>query len=1041
MEARRNGGTDRACAEHSDFECPKEGIRRLWRGLQESCGGGGQAYLVSGGPGSGKTRFLGELAAEARVARIRVVASSARDENARGEALGVKIIRDLDDGPSRFLDAVDGKIPAESIHERSSVRMAPKSLPSSFGNKGDFTDSSNLVDSICAALERAAAASTPILLIVDDLDEADDASAEAIGAVARQARPMSLIIVATCRSVDTAEQTTRPSLAEFARLAIHIRFVGANQLDEMEPSDLPPQHGFEPLQGSDKSNRALVPAPVPAATPLRDLAISSSTRADEGEHLEKLSLSTQVASAQSPVGDTVATHEADGGNYANQQVPAAVADSADSSDSAAAHERCELLIALGEAQSRKGEKEAAENSLREAAALAERLQDPARLTRIVLALPAWHWPGPGEANPLALLLAQRGLVIDREDSGRRAILMARLAAELSYDPGYQRYSADLAAAAWEQVLAKTDPRSELYVRLYRDQVLRQPNQLSERLVNAEEILRLAIEAGDYGACCVAALGKSTVLTTMGDMAAAEHAAEFAVGILPTSQVRFHHGLSAAYRASRAVTDGRFSDAAQEFARCRALADACNLPYLVDVCWPTMLMSFGEEERFSELEAVAEDTVRRRPSVLVYSALLSWLKVQMGCFVDASFLLERLAADEFANLSSSAEGLVGMAALAGVCASLNRPDCAAILHDRLLPCAELNATLNAFAVFGSAERYVGILASVLGRLDEAIEHFEKSFRFDRRSGARLWAIYSGCELASSLVRRGTAEDRARALGLLSQLEAEAAGSKMKRALSRLSETRELLSDTKVTTTKSRESTAMLIAEPVIPNAKDGSKRIGESAAPPTSAGAAGVLSDSGQRDPVNGDRVAMFCWRGEYWQVGYQERTSSLRHRRGLELISLLLRHPGQEFFAIELTHEGEVHPRTRGHEDRQEADSAGAPVLDAEAKRSYRERLKEIRDEVEKLRKANDVGRAAKLEEEQDFLTRELARAIGLFGRDRKFGSESERARKRVSIAITRAIRLISLDDEHFGHYLERSIRTGNLCCYTPDPGNPVKWL
>src|ERR1700674_215288 len=214
MEARRNGGTDRACAEHSDFGCPKEGIRRLWRGLQESCGGGGQAYLVSGGPGSGKTRFLGELAAQARVARIRVVASSARDENARGEALGVKIIRDLDGGPSGFLYAVDGKIPAESIHERSSVRMAPKSLPSSFGNKGDFTDSSNLVDSICAALERAAAW-TPILLIVDDLDEADDASAEAIGAAARQARPMRLIIVATCRSVDTAEQTTRPSLAEF----------------------------------------------------------------------------------------------------------------------------------------------------------------------------------------------------------------------------------------------------------------------------------------------------------------------------------------------------------------------------------------------------------------------------------------------------------------------------------------------------------------------------------------------------------------------------------------------------------------------------------------------------------------------------------------------------------------------------------------------------------------------------------------------------------------------------------------------------------
>jgi len=681
-------------------------------------------------------------------------------------------------------------------------------------------------------------------------------------------------------------------------------------------------------------------------------------------------------------------------------------DSAHSSQIAEVHERCELLIALGEAQSRQGENEAAENSLREAAALAERLQDPGRLMRIVLALPAWHWPGPGEANPLALLLAQRGLAIDREDDSRRAILMARLAAELSYAPDDRRYSADLAAAALEQVLTKRDPRSELYVRLYRDQVLRQPEQLSERIANSEEVLRLAIEAGDYGACCIAALGKSSSLVTMGDMAAAEHAAKFAVGIVPTSQVRFHHGLSSAYRVHRAVIDGRFADAAQEFSRCCALADEYKLPYLVDACWPTMLMPYGEEECLSAIEAMAEDTVRRRPSALVYAALLSWLKVQIGRFADASFLLERLAADEFANLSSSAEGVVGLAALGSVCAALDRTDYALILHDRLLPYAGMNATLNAVAMFGSAEKYVGVLASLVGRLDEAIGHFEKSFRFDRKTGARPWAIYSGYELASSLARRGTAEDRAKALDLLPGLEAEAAELKMKRALARLGETRELLSEGKVTPRKGHDVTGSPVVEP-------------------------GVLGDIGQRHPAKGTRVAMFCRNGEYWQVGYQGKPFSLRHRRGFELIWLLLQRPDQEFFALELAYEGGAHPQARDTEERRDADGA-APILDREAKRSYRERLREIRAELEEFRDDNDFEHALKLEEEQDFLTRELSRAIGLFGRDRKFGSESERARKRVSIAITRAIRLISLHDEHFGRYLERSISTGNLCCYTP---------
>jgi hypothetical protein len=195
----------------------------------------------------------------------------------------------------------------------------------------------------------------------------------------------------------------------------------------------------------------------------------------------------------------------------------------------------------------------------------------------------------------------------------------------------------------------------------------------------------------------------------------------------------------------------------------------------------------------------------------------------------------------------------------------------------------------------------------------------------------------------------------------------------------------------------------------------------------------------ERGSANRQQVATFAANGEYWQVGFEGRTISVRHRKGFELISVLVRNPGREFFATELTQQlapgGLV-----GTEDLRVSPSVETPLLDAEAKRSYRERLREIRDELDHLREANDFERVAKLEEEQDFLTRELARALGLFGNDRKFGSESERARKRVSIAITRAIRSITTHDERFARHLERSIRTGNLCCYDPDPATPVKW-
>jgi tetratricopeptide (TPR) repeat protein len=941
----------------------KDGIEQLYHSLQKS-GQGGRAFLIGGGSGNGRKQLLEESAAQGRLAGLRVVGCSAGDDRTLAGGLAAQIISDL---TSVSVSAREyRKIQSESEASSDEILALPttKPLRSSFAAEHAFID--DLAKRLRAALEQAAGL---VLVIIEDLQASDDASAEVIFRLAR-AYQSRLLVLAACTTIHGAERAGR-YFAEFTKLAVHIELADA---DEKEVRDLLLESGFSSVASS------------------RDALLKTPTMYAAYENGFRQSQTFGPA-----VGPIL-------------------------TDSVEPCERCDQLIALGKRQSQEGEVELAENTLREAALLAERLQDATRLTQIVLALPAWHWPGPGEGNLLAALLAQRALVIERTDSNRRAILKARLAAELSYAPDLRRYSADLAAGALKEVSATTHPSTELYVRLYRDQILRRPEQLDERLANAEDLLRLAIEAGDFGACCVAALGKSSSLMTMGDMTAADHAADFAIGIVQTSQVKFHRALSAAYRGHRAVVDGQFVSAEEEFGYCRALGETHHPPYLVDACWPGMLMPYAENDRLSELEALAEDTVRRRRSVLVFSALLSWIKIQRGSTGDASFLLERLAADEFSALSSSPEGMAGMAALAEVCAVLNRQDCAAILYERMLPYAQLNVILNPVATFGSAERYIGILALVLDRLDEAIEHFEKSLHFERRRGARLWAVYSGFELVSSLAHRGGTADRAKALDLIPILEAEATGLEMKRTSSKLREVHELvLRDEATPRLASRSSMDTLVQE----SGLDANHLSVESIERASANG--------------NGQQVATFAANGEYWQVGFEGRTTSVRHRKGFELISVLVGNPGREFFATELTQQLAT-GGPGGPEDIRIGPSVDTPLLDAEAKRSYRERLREIRDELDQSRDANDIERVAKLEEEQDFLTRELARALGIFGNDRKFGSESERARKRVSIAITRAIRSISRHDERFARHLERSIKTGNLCCYDPDPATPVKW-
>ena len=115
-------------------------------------------------------------------------------------------------------------------------------------------------------------------------------------------------------------------------------------------------------------------------------------------------------------------------------------------------------------------------------------------------------------------------------------------------------------------------------------------------------------------------------------------------------------------------------------------------------------------------------------------------------------------------------------------------------------------------------------------------------------------------------------------------------------------------------------------------------------------------------------------------------------------------------------------------------------MLDAEARRSYRARLTELQGELDEAESFNDVGRAEAARAEIAALTDELARAVGLGGRPRRAGSDAERASINVTRALRRAVEAIAARDPALGSDLERGVRTGIFCSYTPDPRLPIRW-
>jgi hypothetical protein len=108
-------------------------------------------------------------------------------------------------------------------------------------------------------------------------------------------------------------------------------------------------------------------------------------------------------------------------------------------------------------------------------------------------------------------------------------------------------------------------------------------------------------------------------------------------------------------------------------------------------------------------------------------------------------------------------------------------------------------------------------------------------------------------------------------------------------------------------------------------------------------------------------------------------------------------------------------------------------VLDAEAKRAYRTRMLELREELEEAEQWNDAVRAERARDELEALEAELSRAAGIGGRDRRVGKAAERARVNVQRRLTDALKRIAEIDAELGKHLGAAVRTGTYCSYVPE--------
>lgn len=199
------------------------------------------------------------------------------------------------------------------------------------------------------------------------------------------------------------------------------------------------------------------------------------------------------------------------------------------------------------------------------------------------------------------------------------------------------------------------------------------------------------------------------------------------------------------------------------------------------------------------------------------------------------------------------------------------------------------------------------------------------------------------------------------------------------------------------------------------------------------------------EPVTSNAEAVFRREGDVWTIGWGGRTFRLRDVKGLGYIALLLARPGRETHVLELVSAAGGNVGRAGLAGAEKElsvarETDGGPVLDDQAKREYRLRLADLEEELREAESWSDPERASRIREEIEFLELELAGATGLGGRDRSFSSSAERARVNVTKAIKTAIRLVDNHSPELAAHLDSSIQTGRFCSYAPPGSAPPPW-
>ena len=432
-------------------------------------------------------------------------------------------------------------------------------------------------------------------------------------------------------------------------------------------------------------------------------------------------------------------------------------------------DRATLLIELATAEYRAGQLAA---SLQHAVAAADAADAAQRLDLLADAALVVRGIGHHQVAVTLLGLCDRALADPDCPAARRARLLAQRASALAEIGDMESADAD-SVAAMTAAQAAGDPAAELDAIRARVAALSAPQHRTEWLRLGARTVELAAATGQPIAAVLGRVWRIDASYQLTNLEAVDTEIALIAQLAESTRLPLARWHLLRQQASRAALAGQFATARDRSQEAHQLAVRIQDVSGAGMSYAFALAMANIRGDLTELQPDFFETVVVAPPIPVVRASQAWALFATGRTDEARAVYETLRQLPAVG-DRDVRTLGSLIQLIDLIIAYRDTDTARATYDLFRPLAAQGGTVGSglVVVHGSAYWPLGRLAALLGRLEQALDHFASALAVNTRLGARPFVVMTRLDWATTLAGRAAGDDLAQARELARQAAGEA-----------------------------------------------------------------------------------------------------------------------------------------------------------------------------------------------------------------------------------------------------------------------------